>query len=602
MLKKLAVAAVALVLMTGALIGINLSMPRLGQSFSMPETLEGMGYRLDPFAQEQDGSVLLHIEDAGRVPDAVLVLAAMRPFEVEIQGETVYRYAGDSPYRRLHVLSLPLDAPQLCIRIVSAQKNMKVMLTSADRAGRLAAFFQGVSCIFIGMYIVMLVFSLILYVHKKTERYLLAQSAAVLTVIVTTVFTSGVFQLGLTEETYAALQKVMDAVRSPILIVCCIALLQPAKPFEWVYRHALPILAVAIALMTALILRNRIIAYNVVDMTLHLFGLFYVLLSPMQAEKPCRWFTGFYIARFALSVYTMLNNRAILPNTELMVYFYIPQLNCILIVFGCMMLVNIRFAEKFRQVDTMSAQLEKLNAELDAKVVARTHDLEVQQQKRHMMMTNIFHDLRSPLFIARGCSDMLRVEGGENEECLATIQSNLEYLSTLTEQLFLIAKLEEKKITFAQVDVDLSALCSMLAREYEIQARQAGIRFRYTAPDGPCIVTGDRFRLKQALENLTGNALKFCDPDNGEVTLALGRKGEQIVLSVTDNGQGIAPEDIPHVFERYYTGHGTDKIRSTGLGLAIAYEIVAAHRGTLEVASIVGQGTTFTLTLPEANP
>ena len=89
MLKKLAVAAVALVLMTGALIGINLSMPRLGQSFSMPETLEGMGYRLDPFAQEQDGSVLIHIEDAGRVPDAVLVLAAMRPFEVEIQGISI---------------------------------------------------------------------------------------------------------------------------------------------------------------------------------------------------------------------------------------------------------------------------------------------------------------------------------------------------------------------------------------------------------------------------------------------------------------------------------------------------------------------------------
>ncbi|OGN90563.1 MAG: hypothetical protein A2Y88_09520 [Chloroflexi bacterium RBG_13_48_10] len=117
------------------------------------------------------------------------------------------------------------------------------------------------------------------------------------------------------------------------------------------------------------------------------------------------------------------------------------------------------------------------------------------------------------------------------------------------------------------------------------------------------LVCGDRDRLKQVIVNLVGNAINYT-PKGGEIVVGLGKVTDRAQLTVTDNGPGITPEDLPHVFERFYRGEKSRTRQKDGkgfgLGLSIAYWIVRNHGGRIEVNSTLGQGTTFCVWLPLA--
>lgn len=116
------------------------------------------------------------------------------------------------------------------------------------------------------------------------------------------------------------------------------------------------------------------------------------------------------------------------------------------------------------------------------------------------------------------------------------------------------------------------------------------------------LVCGDRDRLKQVLVNLLGNAVRYS-PDDGEVTVKMWKDNGQGVVSIADNGPGIAPEDLPHIFERFYRGEKSRKRsgdQGFGLGLSIAYWIVRNHDGKIDVESEPGKGTRFSVWLPLA--
>jgi signal transduction histidine kinase len=130
------------------------------------------------------------------------------------------------------------------------------------------------------------------------------------------------------------------------------------------------------------------------------------------------------------------------------------------------------------------------------------------------------------------------------------------------------------------------------------------IQIRVTEID-QVLVTGDRDRLKQVLVNLVGNAVQYT-PAGGTVSLALRKTDQQVQIIIHDTGQGIPAADLPHIFERFYRGEKSRKRSSAssgfGLGLSIAFWIVKAHGGTIEVTSKEGQGTTFCVWLPLSGP
>jgi signal transduction histidine kinase len=124
-------------------------------------------------------------------------------------------------------------------------------------------------------------------------------------------------------------------------------------------------------------------------------------------------------------------------------------------------------------------------------------------------------------------------------------------------------------------------------------------RVEYNDPDAPILIVGDPLRVEQVVENLLQNAIKYS-PEGGQITVRIEQQGSQATLTISDQGIGIPEAAQAHLFERFYRASNLDprRIQGVGLGLAVAHEIVALHGGAVEVASVEGQGSTFTVRLP----
>jgi heavy metal sensor kinase len=210
------------------------------------------------------------------------------------------------------------------------------------------------------------------------------------------------------------------------------------------------------------------------------------------------------------------------------------------------------------------------------------------------------HELRTPLTAIR--TEVEVALGGpavtaDQERLLGSILEECARLTRLTDQLLALAR-EDAAARSAPEPVDLSALVGAVADNMRPLAEAKGLALHVKAPAGVW-VPGDGVRLRQVFYNLLDNAIKYT-PAGGTVDIQIEATPRAAVVTVRDTGIGIAPEHLPHVFERFYR---VDKARSraeggTGLGLSIARSIVVAHGGEIELASVPGEGTTCTVTLP----
>ena len=206
-------------------------------------------------------------------------------------------------------------------------------------------------------------------------------------------------------------------------------------------------------------------------------------------------------------------------------------------------------------------------------------------------MLNLLHDLRTPIFSAVGCAEMLQAT--QDQETLDILTQRLSDLSHLAEDLFLVAKLQESKITFVLSEEHLAPIIEEIAAEAVIHAADKQIHL-HSAITGDPVITADPFRLRQALNNLVDNAFRYT-PEGGTLSITMDETPSEARICIADTGKGIKEEDLPHVFDCYY--HDGSK-HSTGLGLTIAHEIITAMQGSLEVQSVLGKGSTFIIRFP----
>ncbi len=229
-------------------------------------------------------------------------------------------------------------------------------------------------------------------------------------------------------------------------------------------------------------------------------------------------------------------------------------------------------------------------------MLSRIEELFRVQQR---FVADVSHELRSPLTAVRGNLDLLKRGAAQDPEeralVLDAIDSETARMSRLVSDLLLLAR-QDAGVPLAKHPIELDTLLLEVYRQAQLTAK--GVRLTLGAED-QAIIVGDRDRLKQVLLNLLDNAVKYT-PQGGEVTLALTKDERWVKIAVQDTGIGIAPENIPNLFDRFYR---VDKARSrdaggTGLGLAIAKSVVDAHNGKLTVESEPGKGSTFTVWLP----
>jgi signal transduction histidine kinase len=225
--------------------------------------------------------------------------------------------------------------------------------------------------------------------------------------------------------------------------------------------------------------------------------------------------------------------------------------------------------------------------------------LETLLTSQQRFLTDVSHELRTPLTVIKGNVDLIRRMKILDEESLTSIDQEASRLRRLVDDLLTLAKAESGTLTLRSQPVELDTLLLEVVHQMNVLAG-GRVQIKVNEID-QVLVNGDRDRLKQVLINLAANAVQYT-PANGEVFLGLGKIGNQARLIIRDTGAGIPPDDLPHIFDRFYRA---EKSRTRGkggfgLGLSIANWIVDAHGGQIEVASKEGEGTTFCIWLPLA--
>jgi len=226
-------------------------------------------------------------------------------------------------------------------------------------------------------------------------------------------------------------------------------------------------------------------------------------------------------------------------------------------------------------------------------------DLARANQLRRQMTADIAHDLRTPTSVIMGYTEALsdgKLPG--TPEIYQTMHQEAQHLSHLIDDLRVLSLADAGELPLTPQAVLPLALLEQAAAAHGVQAHKDGIRLTIESAPDLAAIHVDPGRMAQVLGNLVSNALRHT-PAGGQIALSAGRSPGQIWLRVRDTGAGIAAEDLPHIFRRFYR---SDQSRSrngeSGLGLAIARSIVEAHGGQITAESTPGQGTTFTITFP----
>jgi signal transduction histidine kinase len=225
------------------------------------------------------------------------------------------------------------------------------------------------------------------------------------------------------------------------------------------------------------------------------------------------------------------------------------------------------------------------------RVAEERHRIAELDRVKTQFFNNISHDLRTPLTV---------ILAGLEQKQFDLVQRNAVRLLRLIDELLDLSKIDAGGLRLNIADLSVQSLSGNVCESHRPLATNKAIDLVFT-PAGPDVpdMFGDPHRLEMVLANLVGNALKYT-PQSGRIEVRVGAKDGGAFVSVSDNGPGIAAEDLPKVFERFYqVSRGDRRKGGVGIGLALAKELTAMHDGSLTVESELGKGSTFTLWLPK---
>ncbi|MBP0954776.1 MAG: HAMP domain-containing histidine kinase [Oscillospiraceae bacterium] len=226
-------------------------------------------------------------------------------------------------------------------------------------------------------------------------------------------------------------------------------------------------------------------------------------------------------------------------------------------------------------------------------------DLSKSEAMKNEFISSVSHELRTPLTAIKGWAETIGSMPDDKETVtkgMRVINSETQRLSEMVEDLLDFSRMSNGRFTLNLGNVDVLAELGDAVLIYREKAKADDIELIYSEPEDLPIVFGDRNRLRQVFINVIDNAIKYSDP-GGRVTVEAAESEEgNITITVADTGMGIAPEDLPRIKEKFFRANHIK--RGSGIGLAVADEIMMLHGGSLNVSSVQGEGTTVTISLP----
>ena len=221
--------------------------------------------------------------------------------------------------------------------------------------------------------------------------------------------------------------------------------------------------------------------------------------------------------------------------------------------------------------------------------------LEAQDRQRRHLMSDIAHELRTPLSVIQG-----RLEGlhdgvyARDDATIAELIDETRMLARLVDDLQTLANAESGMLTLRKEPADLAVLAHDVIASFRADANTRHVALNLDTPADLPMMSIDPVRIREVLSNLVSNALHHT-PADGRVSIVIRAEPTRLVVTVADTGSGIRADDLPKIFDRFYKGTGS---RGSGLGLTIARNLVTAHGGEIHAQSRPGEGTSITFTLP----
>ncbi|MEM9021091.1 MAG: ATP-binding protein [Planctomycetota bacterium] len=227
----------------------------------------------------------------------------------------------------------------------------------------------------------------------------------------------------------------------------------------------------------------------------------------------------------------------------------------------------------------------------------------IAERSRHDFVARATHELRTPLTNIRLYVETAQDEGERDAtlrgECLNVISRESQRLERLVGEMLSVSEIEAGTQEIKHDDVRLDTVFNELESDYAAKSRDKRITLGFDLPPKLPVIQGDREKLDIVLQNLVGNALKYT-PEGGQVTVLVEVSATELVVEISDTGIGISEDDLPKVFEKFYRANDArlGDITGSGLGLALAQEIVRLHGGELTASSALNEGSTFRMALP----
>ena len=227
------------------------------------------------------------------------------------------------------------------------------------------------------------------------------------------------------------------------------------------------------------------------------------------------------------------------------------------------------------------------------------NELENSEQIKNDFISSVSHELRTPLTAIKGWSETL--ESGYDPETFSkgmkVISGETRRLERMVEELLDFSRIQSGHFSLISTTLDVIAELEDALLIYNDKAKKQNISISYNEPEFMCAVVGDKNRLRQVFINIIDNALKYTEA-GGSIEIIAEKTESSVIISIADTGVGIAPQDLPKVKQKFYKANSTK--HGSGIGLAVADEIISMHGGLLDVESEPGVGTTVTITLPLA--
>lgn len=254
--------------------------------------------------------------------------------------------------------------------------------------------------------------------------------------------------------------------------------------------------------------------------------------------------------------------------------------------------------------EALTSRFLALNQRLD-ELARLYHEVREADRRKDQFLAMLAHELCAPLAPLLTSAQVLRQSSGDPRSCEQAadiVQRQVRHLSRLVDDLLQISRLQRNKVELRTERLDLSRLVRLATEDRRSALEQAGLALTLAAPETPVWVRGDPTRLAQVVNNLLDNAQKFTDPGGGvAVRLTTDAGARQAALAIADTGMGIAPDELPHIFEAFaQADRSLDRSRGgLGLGLALVKGLVALHGGEVAAHSAgPGRGADFVVRLP----